>query len=88
MFAICAPGLERILTSEIEQLGVAGAMATEGGVAFDGDLPLLYNANLSLRTASRVIVRVANFHADSFHELGLIPTRISVRDALWHGPKP
>ena len=25
--------------------------------------------------------------ADSFHELGLIPTRISVRDAVWTGPK-
>ena len=25
--------------------------------------------------------------ADSFLELGLIPTRISVRDAVWHGPQ-
>jgi putative N6-adenine-specific DNA methylase len=69
IFAICAPGLEQILTSELEQLGVVGATATEGGVAFDGDLPLLYKANLWLRTASRVIVRVEKFHADSFHEL-------------------
>jgi putative N6-adenine-specific DNA methylase len=53
---------------ELERLGIAG-ITTEGGVAFEGDIPLLYKANLSLRTASRVIVRVAKFHADSFHEL-------------------
>jgi len=51
-------------------------MATEGGVAFDGDLPSLYKANLSLRTASRVIVRVEKFHADSFHELERRASRV------------
>lgn len=58
-----------MLTSELNELGVVGATATEGGVSFDGDLRLLYKANLFLRTASRVIVRVESFHADSFHEL-------------------
>ncbi|MFN2601154.1 MAG: class I SAM-dependent RNA methyltransferase [Gemmatimonadaceae bacterium] len=69
IFAICAPGLEQILISELKELGVGRTEATEGGVAFNGDLALLYKANLWLRTASRVIVRVARFHADSFHEL-------------------
>jgi putative N6-adenine-specific DNA methylase len=69
MFAISAPGLERILASELDPMGTRDAAVIEGGVEFSGDLPFLYNANLSLRTASRVVVRVAEFHADSFHEL-------------------
>jgi len=69
MFAISAPGLERILASELNQIGAPDAAEIEGGVTFSGDHSLLYKANLSLRTASRVVVRVAEFHADSFHEL-------------------
>jgi putative N6-adenine-specific DNA methylase len=69
MFAISAPGLERILASELDPMGARDAAVIEGGVEFSGDLAFLYNANLSLRTASRVVVRVAEFHADSFHEL-------------------
>ena len=40
-----------------------------GGVAFRGDLESLYAANLHLRTASRVIARVAEFGARGFPEL-------------------
>jgi len=69
MFATCAPGLERILRSELDQMGVSATEVIEGGVTFNGDISTLYNANLSLRTASRIVVRVAEFHADSFHEL-------------------
>lgn len=46
-----------------------GAEIQEGGISFSGSVAQLYNANLSLRVASRVIVRIAKFHADSFHEL-------------------
>jgi putative N6-adenine-specific DNA methylase len=40
-----------------------------GGVAFTGTLSDLYDANLWLRTASRIVIRVASFHASEFHEL-------------------
>jgi putative N6-adenine-specific DNA methylase len=41
----------------------------EGGVSVTGTLEMIYALNLHLRTASRVIVRVAEFHASTFHEL-------------------
>jgi putative N6-adenine-specific DNA methylase len=40
-----------------------------GGVTFGGDLDRLYEANLWLRTASRVVVRLGRFHASTFYEL-------------------
>jgi putative N6-adenine-specific DNA methylase len=40
-----------------------------GGVAFRGDIDRLYEANLWLRTASRVVVRLGHFHASTFYEL-------------------
>jgi len=69
MFAISAPGLERILAAELRQLGIAGAQIVDGGVDFEGSLTELYRTNLWLRTASRVLLRLDEFHASSFHEL-------------------
>jgi putative N6-adenine-specific DNA methylase len=40
-----------------------------GGVAWRGRLPDLYRANLCLRTASRILMRVACFDADNFGQL-------------------
>ncbi|MEW5829589.1 MAG: class I SAM-dependent RNA methyltransferase, partial [Chloroflexota bacterium] len=41
-----------------------------GGVEFRGDLPALYRANLHLRTASRILVRLgSSFYAAAFSEL-------------------
>jgi putative N6-adenine-specific DNA methylase len=50
-------------------MGISNARCVEGGVAFNGSISQLYRANLWSRVASRVIVRLARFHADSFHEL-------------------
>jgi len=41
----------------------------EGGVTFRGDRLALYRANLHLRTASRIIVRLGSFYATGFPEL-------------------
>lgn len=68
LFAITAPGLESITLGELRKLGVKGKAET-GGVSFRGDVETMYAANLWLRTASRVVVRIANFHASTFHEL-------------------
>jgi putative N6-adenine-specific DNA methylase len=69
MFAISAPGIERLTLAELRTLGVERAEAERGGILFRGSLETLYAANLWLRTASRVVVRVARFHAASFSEL-------------------
>lgn len=68
-FAIAAPGLEPLVASELKSLRARQLRAVEGGVEFKADHQLLYSANLHLRTASRVIVRLARFRAISFAEL-------------------
>lgn len=69
LFAIAAPGLEPLVAGELSALGASGVAAEAGGVAFVGGLDAIYAANLHLRTASRVIARVASFRATAFHEL-------------------
>jgi putative N6-adenine-specific DNA methylase len=75
-FAVAAPGLEELVALELRQLGLQpGADPTRrpgepaGGVAFPGELEDLYRANLHLRTASRVLVRLGDFYAAAFSEL-------------------
>ena len=75
IFAITAPGLESLCASELSAIGVRGVVQ-EGGVAWSGDMKSVARANLWLRTASRVIVRVAEFRAKAFHELELSAKRI------------
>jgi putative N6-adenine-specific DNA methylase len=70
MFAVAAPGVEPVLAREVAALaGVRGVKAVPGGVEFAGDRELLYRANLWLRTATRVLVRVGQFEAREFAKL-------------------
>jgi putative N6-adenine-specific DNA methylase len=57
-----------VVAKELTQLGEQ-PRAEEGGVSWQGDARSLMRANLWLRAASRVIVRVAEFRATAFHEL-------------------
>ena len=57
-FAPCPRGLEKILSEELNALGAAEVRVTDGGVAFSGDWPLCYRANLESRIASRILWRV------------------------------
>jgi putative N6-adenine-specific DNA methylase len=75
-FAIAAPGLEPLVARELDALGVSGNVVT-GGVTFHATSEQLYLANLWLRIASRVIVRLATFHAAAFHELERHARRVS-----------
>ncbi|GIW80552.1 MAG: RNA methyltransferase [Gemmatales bacterium] len=54
-FATCGRGIEPILAQELIGIGVKAVRPGRGGVEFEGDLELLYRANLSLRTAIRVL---------------------------------
>jgi putative N6-adenine-specific DNA methylase len=67
-FAVTAPGLEPLCAAELERLRISGVVE-RGGVAWSGDLGSVARANLWLRTASRVLVRLAEFRATSFAEL-------------------
>lgn len=67
-FAVSAPGLEPLVAEELRAFGIHGA-AEQGGVGWSGSANSLMLANLWLRTASRVVVRIAEFNARSFFEL-------------------
>lgn len=57
-FAPCPRGLEAMLAAELGRLGASAIEATDGGVAFEGDLALALTANLESRLASRILWRV------------------------------
>ena len=54
--ATCALGLERVLADELRDLGVTGVAPDRGSVLFSGDLRTVYDVNIRLRTAMRVLV--------------------------------
>jgi putative N6-adenine-specific DNA methylase len=67
-FAAVAPGLEPLALAEARALGLP-ASAEEGGFGWTGDVRSVLTADVGLRIASRVLVRVAAFDARSFAEL-------------------
>jgi putative N6-adenine-specific DNA methylase len=68
-FAPCSPGLEPVLARELAQLEASEIVPVPGGVEFKGKLELGYRANLWLRTANRVLLRVAEFRSRAPEEL-------------------
>ncbi|MCH5255466.1 MAG: class I SAM-dependent RNA methyltransferase [Lachnospiraceae bacterium] len=67
--APCHFGLESVLKREILDLGYEVTAVEDGRVTFEGDAAALCRANIFLRTAERVLIRVGNFHAETFEEL-------------------
>jgi putative N6-adenine-specific DNA methylase len=55
---------------------MSGLREEIGGVAFSGNLEQVYRSNLWLRTASRVVVRIAEFEARAFHELERLARKV------------
>jgi putative N6-adenine-specific DNA methylase len=66
---VAAPGFEPLVAAELQQLGVREPRVALGGVEFEATPEAVYRCNLHLRSASRVLVRRASFHAASFAEL-------------------
>ena len=83
-FAIAAPGLEPLVARELDALGLRGD-AVPGGVTFHATSEQLYTANLWLRVASRVIVRLATFRAAAFYELERHARRVSFERYIERG---
>jgi putative N6-adenine-specific DNA methylase len=69
LFAVCQPGLEKIVADELRTLGIANPRPIHGGVEFNGFLTHVYRVNLWSRTTERVLLRLREFRADSFREL-------------------
>ncbi len=67
-YATATPGLEAVLVEELAALGHR-AVPDAGGAEFSATSPVLADALLRLRTASRLVVRMAQFRARTFAEL-------------------
>ena len=65
IFLAALPGFEPLLAGEARAAGFAGVAECPGGVTCRGGWPDVWRANLVLRGASRVLVRIGGFRA--FH---------------------
>ncbi|MBE5974204.1 MAG: class I SAM-dependent RNA methyltransferase [Paenibacillaceae bacterium] len=61
--------MEAVLKKEIIDLGYDITLVEDGRVTFLGDDEAICRANVFLRTAERVLLKVGSFHAESFEEL-------------------
>ncbi len=69
LIAPCHFGLEAVLKKEIIDLGYDITEAVDGRITFAGDSDAVCRANICLRTAERILIKVGSFHAESFEEL-------------------
>lgn len=67
--ANCHFGMESQLKREIQDLGYQISEVEDGRVSFIGDEACVARANIFLRTAERVMIKVGSFRATSFTEL-------------------
>lgn len=81
MLAKTFKGLEEVLAQELIELGANDVQLERRAVSFRGDKALLYRANLCLRTASRILVPIA--------EATLTPKKknIALEDLLYEAVK-
>jgi putative N6-adenine-specific DNA methylase len=68
-FATTAKGVEEVLAAELVRIGCSDVSAESGGVRFGGGLEACYRANLWLRTASRVLMPLAEFPCETPDDL-------------------
>ena len=69
MIAPCHFGMEAVLKNEIIDLGYDITEVADGRVTFWGDEEALCRANIFLRTAERILIKVGRFHAETYEEL-------------------
>lgn len=69
IIAATAFGLEAVVKREIEALGYRIIKSEDGKITFSGDERAVVKANLWLRSADRVLIKMAEFEALEFEEL-------------------
>ena len=85
---ICTPGLEPWCRAEMEALGLRPKPAGPGTFEADATTRQVYACNLWLRTASRVVVRVATFRATDFGRLQAAAAAVDWSPWLADGTAP
>jgi 23S rRNA G2445 N2-methylase RlmL len=66
---VTTPGLEAVTAAELTRLGVRVGRTGRGGLSCDMTFPQIVLANLQLRTATRVVVRLKRFRAERFQQV-------------------
>jgi putative N6-adenine-specific DNA methylase len=69
LIATCAFGLEKLVHDEIKKLGLWVTKTEDGRITFNGDELALIRANLWLRCADRIQIKMGEFVAQTFDEL-------------------
>ena len=69
LMAPCNFGLEAVLKREILDLGYEISSVEDGRVTFLGDAEAIAVANIFLRSAERILLKVGSVHATTFEEL-------------------
>ena len=69
LMAPCHFGLESVLKREIIDLGYDVTEVNDGRITFIGDAEAVCRANIYLRTAERILIKITSFHAETFEEL-------------------
>ncbi len=69
LIAPCHFGLESVLKREVLDLGYEISSVEDGRVSFWGDARAICDANVFLRTAERILLKVGAFKAETFEEL-------------------
>lgn len=69
LIAPCHFGLEAVLKQEIIDLGYDVSQVEDGRVFFIGDDEAICRANIGLRTAERILIKIGSFHAETFDDL-------------------
>lgn len=65
MTAKTMAGLEEVLASELAKLGAQNVQPHNRAVSFEGDKGFMYKANISLRTALRILKPIHTFKAEN-----------------------
>lgn len=69
LIAPCHFGLESVLKREIQDIGYEIIQVEDGRITFRGDETAIVRANVFIRTAERILLKVGSFPAKTFDEL-------------------
>jgi len=69
IFLVTAPGLEQLLRAEAVEKGFRKPKVVFGGVTIKGDWAAAWRANLDIRGASKVLVRIGSFKVQHLSQL-------------------
>ena len=85
IFLTAPPGLEGVLKEEADERRFLETQAGPGGVSIRGGWPEVWRANLQLRGAGRVLVRLGSFRAAHLSELDKKARKLDWSSALRPG---